>query len=79
MRRKIRNSKLFHDFRCRGRCPDQVRRLELYRQAEDIIIEDAVILPMLFGVDHYLVKPYVEGFAPSGGLQEWMSTVRIGG
>jgi len=58
---------------------DQTRRLELYRQAEDIIIEDAVILPMRFGVDHYLVKPYVEGFAPSGGLQEWMSTVRIGG
>ncbi len=59
--------------------PDQARRLELYRQAEDIIIEDAVVLPMRFGVDHYLVKPSVEGFAPSGGLQEWMSTVRIGG
>ena len=59
--------------------PDQTRRLERYRQAEDNIIEDAVVLPMRFGVDHYLVKPYVEGFAPSGGLQEWMSTVQIGG
>ncbi len=59
--------------------PDQARRFELYRQIEDIIIEEAVVLPMRFGVDHYLVKPYVEGFAPSGGLQEWMSAVQVGG
>ena len=59
--------------------PDEARRFELYRQVEDIIIEEAVVMPMQFGVDHFLVKPYVEGFAPSGGLQEWMSTVRVGG
>jgi oligopeptide transport system substrate-binding protein len=57
--------------------PDAERRYELYRQAEDLIIEDGVVLPMQFGVDHYLVQPYVRGFTPTTGMQEWMSTVWI--
>ena len=40
---------------------DQERRWELYRQAEQIVIEDAVWLPLTHGVAYYLVKPYVQG------------------
>ena len=57
--------------------PDAGRRYELYRQAEDLIVADGVVLPMQFGVDHYLVQPYVRGFTPTSSLQEWMSTVWI--
>ena len=56
---------------------DAERRYQLYRQAEDLIIADGVVLPMQFGVDHYLVQPYVRGFTPASNLQEWMSTVWI--
>ncbi len=57
--------------------PDAARRYELYRQAEDLIIKDGVVLPMQFGMDHYLVKPYVRGFTPTSSMQEWMSSVWI--
>ena len=59
--------------------PDVERRFELYREVEDIVIEDGVVLPMQFGVDHYLVKPYVRGFTPTRSMQEWMSSVWIDG
>ena len=42
---------------------DVNRRLSLYQQAEQIVIEDAVWVPLYNGRDHALVKPYVKGFA----------------
>jgi len=41
---------------------DVNRRLSLYQQAEQIVIEDAVWVPLYNGRDHALVKPYVKGF-----------------
>jgi ABC-type transport system substrate-binding protein len=41
---------------------DVNRRLSLYQQAEQIVIEDAVWVPLYNGRDHSLVKPYVKGF-----------------
>lgn len=41
---------------------DQARRLELYQQAEQLIVDDAPWVTLYHGQASYLVKPYVEGF-----------------
>ncbi len=41
---------------------DENRRLELYRQAEQLAVEDPPCLPLMYGVNHVLVKPYVSGY-----------------
>jgi oligopeptide transport system substrate-binding protein len=41
---------------------DVNRRMSLYQQAEQIVIQDAVWVPLYNGRDHALVKPYVKGF-----------------
>ncbi len=43
--------------------PDVLRRIELYHEAEQLIIDDAAWVPMWFTGDRYaLVKPYVKGY-----------------
>ncbi len=41
---------------------DEAARIELYQQAEEIIVEDAAWLPLYHGKTSYLVKPYVQGY-----------------
>ena len=41
---------------------DEELSLELYRQAEQKIINDAGFLPLWFGQNYILVKPYVKGY-----------------
>jgi oligopeptide transport system substrate-binding protein len=41
---------------------DVNQRLSLYQQAEQIVIQEAVWVPLYNGRDHLLVKPYVKGF-----------------
>jgi len=40
---------------------DFEKRMELYQQAEEMILEDAPIVPLTHDADHWLTKPYVEG------------------
>jgi len=40
---------------------DFERRVELYQQAEGIILEDAPIVPLTHDADYWLTKPYVDG------------------
>ena len=40
---------------------DHDKRLELYRHAEEIIVNDAPWIPIYHGISYVLVKPYVEG------------------
>jgi len=42
--------------------PDSDSSLELYRQAEQLMVDDAACLPMGFGRNYVLVKPYVKGY-----------------
>jgi len=42
--------------------PDGEKSLELYRQAEQLLVDDAACLPLWFGRNYVLVKPYVEGY-----------------
>jgi ABC-type oligopeptide transport system substrate-binding subunit len=52
-------------------------RWKLYRQAEQIIMEDMPVIPVYHDIDHILVKPYVEGLVltPMGILD--LSTVKL--
>jgi oligopeptide transport system substrate-binding protein len=43
---------------------DATRRLQLYQDAEQILIEEMPWIPLYFSSDHYVVKPYVQGFDP---------------
>jgi len=47
-----------------AREPDLEVSLDLYRQAEQILMDDAALIPLVFGVDQVLVKPYVKGYEP---------------
>ncbi len=40
---------------------DFEKRMELYQQAEQIIMDDAPIVPLTHDADYWLTKPYVEG------------------
>jgi len=42
--------------------PDYQRSLGLYQQAERKLVEDAACLPLWFGQNHVLIKPYVKGY-----------------
>ena len=58
--------------------PDPAKRDALYKQAQQKIIDDAVVIPLYSDVDYELVEPYVHGvqFTPVGilGLESvWMT------
>ncbi len=48
--------------------PDSNLSLALYQQAEQKLVKDAACLPLWFGKNHILVKPYVKGYylSPQG-------------
>ena len=48
-----------------NRAADPEQSFALYRQAEQIIVEDAACIPVSFGKNYMLVKPYVQGFTVS--------------
>jgi oligopeptide transport system substrate-binding protein len=58
---------------------DTAQSLELYRQAEQMLVDDAAILPIYFGQNYVLVKPYVTNYNvnPMGFVQ--LSKVKIEG
>ncbi|MGZ9226719.1 MAG: peptide ABC transporter substrate-binding protein, partial [Anaerolineales bacterium] len=44
---------------------DPVKRMDLYAQAQELLISDADVAFMYNRVNAYMVKPWVKGFAPS--------------
>lgn len=58
--------------------PKEDTRVDLYRKAERILLQDAAIVPLWFDRQFYLVKPYVGGIAPqaSGGFDFRQAYVR---
>ena len=41
---------------------DSEKSLELYRQAEQMMVDDAAALPLWFGRNYLLVKPYIKDY-----------------
>jgi ABC-type oligopeptide transport system substrate-binding subunit len=51
------------------RIMDQGERMRLYGQADRILVEEAVIIPLTYESLHYLVKPWVRNYSMSAGDQ----------
>jgi oligopeptide transport system substrate-binding protein len=49
---------------------DQSKRVKLYKEADRILIDEAVIVPLTYGQTHLLVKPWVRKY-PTSALQGW--------
>jgi oligopeptide transport system substrate-binding protein len=41
---------------------DETVRLAMYRQAEQLVVDDAPCLPLFHGINYILVEPYVKGY-----------------
>jgi oligopeptide transport system substrate-binding protein len=41
---------------------DKDRSLALYQQVEQLLVDDAACIPLWFGQNHILVKPYIKGY-----------------
>jgi oligopeptide transport system substrate-binding protein len=59
--------------------PDAEKSLELYRQAEQLLVDDAACLPLYSGQNYVLVKSYIQNYVvdPMGFIQ--LSRVNITG
>ncbi len=44
---------------------DNAQSMTLYQQAEQMLVDDAAMIPLWFGQTLILVKPYVEGYVPN--------------
>jgi len=56
---------------------DSQKSLELYRQAEQMLVDDAACLPLWFGQSYVLVKPYVTGYKLNAMGFAWLNKVVI--
>jgi oligopeptide transport system substrate-binding protein len=56
---------------------DVTRRLQLYQQAERIILEEAPWIPLFYGQEHYVVKPHVKELDPTFTVIPRLRYVRI--
>jgi ABC-type oligopeptide transport system substrate-binding subunit/class 3 adenylate cyclase len=52
------------------RVTDQKKRMVLYKQADKILVEEAPIMPLLYGRQHLLVKPWARQF-PTSASRWW--------
>jgi oligopeptide transport system substrate-binding protein len=56
---------------------DAAKSLDMYRQAEQMLVDDAAMLPLYFGQNYVLVKPYVKGYELNAMGFAWLSKVKI--
>ncbi|MBM3945748.1 MAG: peptide ABC transporter substrate-binding protein, partial [SAR202 cluster bacterium] len=57
---------------------DSTRRIQLYRQAEELIVNDAAWVPLWFaGESHVLIKPYVRGYKLTPMIVPKLREVRL--
>jgi oligopeptide transport system substrate-binding protein len=59
------------------RVMDHSERLSLYKEADKILMEEAIILPLLYGVSHYFIKPWVRHFPISSSNRWFLKDVVI--
>lgn len=56
---------------------DSERRIELYRDVERRLVDEAVWIPLFHSQAHELVKPYVEGYVPTRMVTPQLRYVRL--
>ena len=47
------------------RITDHPERMRLYQQADRLLMKEATVVPIIYGRQHWLVKPWVRQFTPS--------------
>jgi oligopeptide transport system substrate-binding protein len=57
--------------------PDMVKSLAMYQQAEQMLVDDAALLPLYFGQNYELVQPYVKGYVLDAMGFAWLDKVTI--
>lgn len=57
---------------------DPEKRLSLYREAEQLVIEEAVWVPLYFDLEHWLVKPWVKEYTITPMITPKFQYVYIG-
>jgi oligopeptide transport system substrate-binding protein len=58
------------------RATDQNQRMRLYQQADKILVEEASVVPTLYGRIHLLIKPWVRNFPVSPvGAGRWKDVI----
>ena len=57
------------------RLTDQGERMKLYGQADRILVEEAAIIPLYYGREHWLVKPWVSKYPLSPSRRFWKDVV----
>src|SRR5207247_512654 len=56
---------------------DVTKRLQLYQQAEGMLLTDLPWIPMFFDKNHVVVKPYVKGYTPNPMVIEHLRGLSI--
>ena len=57
--------------------PDNEKSLRMYQQAEQMLVDDAAMLPLYFGENYQLVKPYVKNYSLNAMGFAGLNRVRI--
>ncbi|MFQ5595547.1 MAG: ABC transporter substrate-binding protein [Anaerolineae bacterium] len=63
-----RNETYEHLIQEARRLTDQAERMRLYAQADKVLVEEAAIMPMIYGRSHLLLKPWVRRYPMSAAL-----------
>jgi oligopeptide transport system substrate-binding protein len=61
-----------------GRATDPAARFEAFQSAEALLLEEAPVAPVFFGVRNYLIHPAVKGWEPSFLGQHQYKKVYLG-
>jgi len=56
---------------------DAPRRVQTYKQAEELIVHDSPWVPIAHSVDYVLTKPYVKGATHAAAIFPWLSNVSV--
>ncbi len=54
---------------------DRREQMKLYQQADKILVEEAPIIPLVYGRQHLLVKPWVALLTPTAGQWFWKDII----
>jgi oligopeptide transport system substrate-binding protein len=56
---------------------DQAERMVLYQQADSLLVEEAVVMPLTYGRSHRLIKPWVARYPITAMGDRWWKDVVI--
>lgn len=61
-----------------ARTNDVAARLQLYQSAERVLADEAVLVPLVYGEEHLMIKPWIAEFPDVPGLGPRLTDIRIG-